>query len=182
MPNSRSKDAPGNRVLGIDPGFDRLGVAILEKENNKERVIFSTCIVTDRKADPSERLRAIGEGLREIMRKYSPAELAIEKLFFNQNVTTALKVAEARGVVLYEASSAGLSVHEYSPQDVKIAVTGYGKASKLDVERMVLKLVKLPAVPSGKTKQKRLDDELDAIALGITHFAHRRYNQRLSTD
>ncbi len=156
-----------NRVLGIDPGFDRLGVAVLEKVAGKETVIFSTCITTDRKAEPAERLKTIGEELSKIIKDYSPKALAIEKLFFNQNVTTALKVAEARGVVLYEAARAGLSTHEYSPQDIKIAVTGYGKASKADVERMVGKLVELPK-QKGK---KRLDDELDAIALGITHLA-----------
>lgn len=163
--------------MGIDPGFDRLGVAILEKENGKERIIFSTCIITDRKAEPAERLKAIGEELSQIISEYNPAELAIEKLFFNQNVTTALKVAEARGVVLYEAASAGLKIFEYSPQDIKIAVTGYGKASKVDVERMVEKLIALP-----KSKDaKRLDDELDAIAISITHFAHAKARSRLST-
>jgi crossover junction endodeoxyribonuclease RuvC len=154
-----------NRVLGIDPGYDRLGWAVLERFSGKESVIASGCIETDRKAEGAARLLAIGNELKAVIKKHSPAALAIEKLFFNQNVTTALKVAEARGVVLLEAARAGLSVHEYSPQDVKIAVTGYGKASKSDVERMVEKLVKLPA------KQKRLDDELDAVALGITHLA-----------
>ena len=165
-----------NRVLGIDPGFDRLGVAVLEKGGpstglgaSKETIVFSTCITTDRKAEPAERLRQIGTELAAIILKYSPDALAIEKLFFNQNVTTALKVAEARGVVLYEAAKAGLSINEYSPQDVKIAVTGYGKAAKGDVERMVGVLIKLPLLSKG---EKRLDDELDAIALGITHFAH----------
>jgi crossover junction endodeoxyribonuclease RuvC len=148
----------------VDPGFDRLGVAIVEKVSGKEKVIFSTCIITDRKETPAERLRAIGDGLRGVITEHSPTALAIEKLFFNQNVTTALKVAEARGVVLYEAAQAGLTVSEYSPQDVKIAVTGYGKATKADVVRMLGLLTVLP-------KGKRLDDELDAIALGITHLA-----------
>jgi crossover junction endodeoxyribonuclease RuvC len=162
MPNKK-----GSKVLGIDPGFDRLGVAILEKVAGKEKVIFSACITTNKKAEHAERLRVIGYELASIIKEHGPNALAIEKLFFNQNVTTALKVAEARGVVLYEAARAGLSVHEYSPQDVKIAVTGYGKASKTDVERMVEKLVELPKLGG----QKRLDDELDAVALGITHLA-----------
>jgi len=163
---TQSKDG---RVLGIDPGYDRLGWAVLEKESGKEHVLASGTIETNKKDSPDKRLLTIGNGLREIIEEHSPSALAIEKLFFNQNVTTGLRVAEARGVVLLEAARAGLAVCEYSPQDVKIAVTGYGKASKTDVERMVPKLVKLSPLPPGK--KKRLDDELDAVALGITHLA-----------
>lgn len=151
------------RVLAIDPGFDRLGVAVMEK-GRKEEILYSTCLVTDRKETPAERLRFLGEGLRKIIEKYSPAALAIEKLFFNQNITTALRVAEARGVILYEAARGGLEIFEYSPQAVKIAVTGYGKASKADVARMVTRLVTLKSKPE-------FDDEIDAIAMGITHLA-----------
>lgn len=151
-----------NKVLGIDPGFDRIGVAILDKE----KVLFSDCIVTDRKLPHAERLLMIGEAVKKVIKKWQPEVLAIETLFFNQNTSTALKVSEARGVILYEASRAGLEVTEYSPQAVKLAVTGYGKADKEQVESMVRKLVEVP-----ETKAKRLDDELDAIAVGITHLA-----------
>jgi crossover junction endodeoxyribonuclease RuvC len=151
-----------NRVLAIDPGFDRIGAAVLEGD----KVLFSYCIETDRKLPHSERLLEIGEAVRKIIKKWVPQSLAIEELFFNQNITNALKVSEARGVILYEGAQAGLEIYEYSPQAIKIAVTGYGKADKKQVENMVLKLVKLP-----KTARKKLDDELDAIALGITHLA-----------
>lgn len=154
-----------NRVLGVDPGFDRLGVAILDKKE----VLYSHCIETDRKLLHHERLLQIGEAVRKIIKKWKPASLAIETLFFNQNITNALKVSEARGVILYEASQAGLEVHEYSPQAIKIAVTGYGKADKFQMESMVRKLVVLP-----KSTAKKLDDELDAIAVGITHLASQR--------
>jgi len=163
--SSRARETQTNRVLGIDPGYDRLGWAVLEKTSGKETVLASGTIETDKKAAGALRLLTVGDGLRDIIAEYSPTALSIEKLFFNQNVTTGIKVAEARGVVLLEAARGGLSVYEYSPQDVKIAVTGYGKASKTDVERMVEKLVKLPL------KKRRLDDELDAVALGITHLA-----------
>lgn len=149
-----------NRVLGIDPGFDRIGIAILDKE----KAVFSCCIETDRKSSHEKRLLRIGEELEKIIKKWKPSDLAIEKLFFNQNTTNALKVAEARGVILLEAAKAGLNVYEYSPQAVKIAVTGHGRADKRAVERMTRKLVTLDEV-------KKLDDELDAIALGITHLA-----------
>lgn len=151
------------RVLGIDPGFDRVGVAVLDKE----RVLYSTCIETNRKSPHSERLLQIGEELRKIIKKWEPDTLAIERLFFNQNITNALKVSEARGVILYEAAQSGLEVFEYSPQDIKIAVTGYGKADKRAVEMMVRKLAKI-------SSKKVFDDELDAIALGITHLATAR--------
>jgi crossover junction endodeoxyribonuclease RuvC len=155
-----------SRVLAIDPGFDRLGVAILEAG----KLLHSECIVTKPKEAREKRLLAIGERLREIIKKFEPSALAIETLFFNQNVTTAIGVAEARGVVLYEAGAAGLKVFEYSPQAVKIAVTGYGKADKLQIESMVRKLVSVPS-----KKLKMLDDELDAIALGITCIATEKY-------
>lgn len=156
-------------ILAIDPGFDRLGVAVLQM-GKKEEVLFSECITTSPKQKHEERLSKIGLRLREIITEWKPESLAIEKLFFNQNITSALKVAEARGVILYEAKLGGLKIFEYSPQDIKIAVTGYGKASKEQVETMVTKLVIL----KNEASKKRLDDEIDAIALGLTHLAHTR--------
>src|SRR3989344_5150300 len=148
------------RVLAIDPGFDRIGIAVLEQD----KLLHSECLETNRKSSHEQRLLEIGGRVRKIIKKWRPEALAIEKLFFNQNITTALKVAEARGVVLYEAARAGVEVYEYSPQAVKIAVTGYGKATKPQMEKMIGKLVKLD-------DSLKLDDELDAIALGITHIA-----------
>ena len=154
-----------NRILGIDPGFDRIGVAVLEAE----MVLFSNCIETNRKLLHAERLLEIGEGVRKVIKKWKPMTLAIESQFFNQNITNALKVSEARGVIIYEAARAGLQIYEYSPQAIKIAVTGYGKADKTQVENMVEKLVKIPS-----SKSKKLDDELDAIAVCITCLASQR--------
>ena len=150
-------------VLAIDPGFDRIGVAVLEKDN----LLFSDCIETDRKSPHRERLLTIGKAVEKIIKKWKPETLAIEKLFFNQNVTNALKVSEARGVIIYEAAKAKLEIFEYSPQTIKIAVTGYGKADKAQIVSMVRKLIALPS-------KKMLDDEVDAIALGITHLATRK--------
>jgi crossover junction endodeoxyribonuclease RuvC len=157
-----------NIVLAIDPGFDRVGVAIL-KRSSKEEVLYSDCITTSTKEKHQERLSKIGTGIKKIIKDWHPDTLAIEKLFFNQNTTSALKVAEARGVILYEAELNGLEIFEYSPQEIKIATTGYGKATKDQVESMVLKLVDIK-----DNKKRRLDDEMDAIALGITHLAHTR--------
>src|SRR3989344_8037457 len=154
-----------NRVLAIDPGFDRIGVAVLDKN----KVLYSHCIETNRKLPHEERLLEIGQFIKKVIKKWKPQALAIENLFFNRNISTALKVSEARGVILYEASSAGLTVCEYSPQAIKIAVTGYGKADKMQIATMVKKLVTLP-----KKSSKRLDDEMDAIAIGITHLATKK--------
>lgn len=156
------------RVLGIDPGFDRIGAAILEREDGRETLLYSECIETNKKSAHHERVLAIGSRVQELIEKWQPQTLAIEKLFFNQNTSTALGVAEARGVIIYEAARARLSVYEYSPQDVKIAVTGYGKADKIQLESMLRKLVKIPSA------EKKRDDEIDAIALCITHLASHR--------
>ncbi|MDP2651463.1 MAG: crossover junction endodeoxyribonuclease RuvC [bacterium] len=155
--------------MAVDPGFDRLGIAVLKHEEGKEILIHSACIQTNVKNSKSERLLVIGLGVEEAIKRFKPGSLAIESLFFNSNTTSALGVAEARGVAILKAAEAGLPVYEYSPQAIKIACTGYGRASKLQVALMVKKLVALPRVP-----HKRLDDELDAIALGITHLASKR--------
>lgn len=158
------------RILGIDPGFDRLGICIVDKEGSKERLVHSLCIETSKKDAFEKRLSDIGTALDEILTTYKPNELAIEKLFFAKNQTTAIQVAEARGVCLYLAHKHGLSIHEYSPPQIKLAVGGHGKASKVDILHMVPKIL-------GKQIQPGLlDDELDAIAIALTHSAHRKMN------
>ncbi|MFZ2048891.1 MAG: crossover junction endodeoxyribonuclease RuvC [Minisyncoccia bacterium] len=163
-----------NCVVSIDPGFDRVGVAVLIKENSKEKLLYSACIVTDRKETKAERLGMIGKEIKKILKKWQPEYLAIEKLFFNQNTTSAIGVAEARGVILYEASLLGLEVFEYGPQEIKIATTGFGQATKKQVENMVERILNLKQMPE-------LDDEIDAIAVGITHLASVKHRRRLST-
>ncbi|MEZ0208994.1 MAG: crossover junction endodeoxyribonuclease RuvC, partial [Candidatus Paceibacterota bacterium] len=108
-------------ILGIDPGFDRMGICVLEKKGSKEVLLYSACIVTNKKLSFEGRLGEIGKEISSLMKKYKPSELAMEKLFFAKNQTTAIQVAEARGVVLYLAHTFGLSVHEYSPPQIKLA-------------------------------------------------------------
>jgi crossover junction endodeoxyribonuclease RuvC len=156
------------RILGIDPGYDRLGIAVIEKENSgKESVVFSGCIRTSAKDDFVDRLHDLGNQFRAILKKYKPDEAAIEDLYFAKNSTTAMKVAEARGVIQYVTRENGIPVFAYHPNAIKIAVTGYGAAKKTDIAFMIPKLV---AVPAGK----KLDDELDAIAVALTHSAQRK--------
>ncbi len=153
---------PGNdasKVLAVDPGYDRLGLAVVAGNPSKPEVLWSDC-VTPAKGAASERLAAVYAAVAKAIKKYAPDALAIETLFFSKNAKTALGVAEARGVILAAAGAHRLPVIECSPQQVKIAVTGYGAADKKAVERMVPKLVPL-------SSKKRIDDELDAIAVGI---------------
>ncbi len=155
------------KILGIDPGFERLGIAVLEKSKGEkhEQVIFSECFKTSVKLEFSERLKLIGEEVQRVIKKYKPEVLAIETLFLTTNHKTVMHVAEARGVVIYEASCAGLKVFEASPPQIKIATTGYGRADKAQIIKMVKILVDID-------KSKASDDELDAIAIALTAFAH----------
>ena len=156
------------RILGIDPGFERLGIAVLEKphyakasRDGKDHVIFSECLKTSSKLPFAERLNLIGQEVREIIKKYKPEALAIETLFLNTNQKTVMHVAEARGVCVYEAAQAGMKIFEATPLQIKIATTGYGRADKTQVTKMVKILVNL-------NEEKKLDDELDAIAIALT--------------
>ena len=157
-------------ILGIDPGFERLGVAILEKNkgDKKEKVLFSECFHTSSKIEFSERLNLIGKEIKKIIKKFKPEILSIETLFLNTNQKTVMHVAEVRGVVIYEASLSNLKIFEASPPQIKIATTGYGKANKEQVMKMVKVLVNID-------NNKRSDDELDAIAVALTAFAHIRF-------
>lgn len=160
------------RVIAIDPGFERLGIAIIDPLP-KETLIHSECFHTDPKLPFGERLAALGAHLREVIAAYHPQQLSIETLFISNNQKTAMHVAEARGVIIYECARAGIPAFEYNPLQIKVAVTGYGKASKDDVMKMVPKLIHM------ETKSTS-DDELDAIACGLTHIAHAgsRYPQK----
>jgi len=156
------------RILAIDPGFDRLGIAVLEGDASNPTYVWGSCIEPER-GDHHERLAVVYKSTIDTIDTYKPDSLAIETLFFSTNRKTALKVAEARGAILAAAGAKHLFVREYSPQLVKLAVTGYGNADKKSVMGMVPKLIKLP-------ERKRLDDEYDAIALGIAalseHYHH----------
>lgn len=152
------------RVIAVDPGYDRLGVAVLELENGAEKLLHSSCIETSRKDDLNTRLFSLGEAFTSLLNTYIPDTFAIETLFFNNNQKTAIGVAAARGVLIYLAQAAHCRVYEFSPQEVKVAITGYGKSDKQAVIDMVCRLI--PDAPT-----KALDDEYDAIAVGVTCLA-----------
>jgi crossover junction endodeoxyribonuclease RuvC len=155
-------------IISIDPGYERLGIAVIEKnKKEKEQLLYSECFKTKASEPHHKRLALIGNKIAEVVKKYKPTQLATEKLFFSGNQKTALLVAEARGVILYTGSSLGLEIFEYSPAEIKIAVTGYGKSEKRQIIEMVKRLI---VVPKGKSS----DDEFDAIAIGLTHCATAR--------
>lgn len=153
------------RVIAVDPGYDRLGVSVMELENGTEKLLYSGCIETDRNQPLIDRLLTIANAFSSLLKTHSPTTLAIETLFFNKNQKTAMGVAQARGILIYLAQINGCSVHEFGPQEIKIAVTGYGKSDKNAMISMVKRLV--PESPNDA-----LDDEYDAIAVGITCLAH----------
>jgi len=155
------------KVLGIDPGYDRLGIAVVEKENGQEKLLFSECILTDKNADLGARIHIAGQSFNKLLEVHKPDAVALETIFFNKNIKTAIGVAQMRGVLLFLAKEAGCVVSEYGPQEIKTAVTGYGKSDKKAVIDMVKRLVK--GVPNSA-----LDDEYDAIAVAVTCLAHYR--------
>jgi len=156
------------KIIAIDPGYERMGVAILDKTSNKEVLLFSECFRTSSKLPHEERLKLIGEEIEKLIKKYKPEAMAIETLFFKNNQKTAMRVSEARGVMLYVASKNGLLVKEFMPNEIKIAVTGYGASDKEQVIFMTKKLVKID-------KEIKYDDEYDAIAVGLTCFAASKF-------
>jgi len=159
------------KLISIDPGYDRCGVAIIEKtkQQNKGVLIFSGCLETNSKDIFTDRLFYIGDSLEKIIKKESPPGLAIEKLFFNTNQKTATNVAEVRGTILYIAKKHNLEIYEYTPLEIKVATTGYGRSTKSQMISMIPHLIQID-------KKITKDDEWDAIAVGLTCFAHEKFS------
>lgn len=147
-------------ILGIDPGIGRTGWGVIEKTGNKTKAIAYGCIETKAGLLLDVRLVAIRSELVKIIKKYKPLELGIEELFFNTNAKTALIVGQARGVVIVTAAELGLEIFSYTPLQVKTAVTGYGRAEKGQVGKMVKILLNLSEIP-------KPDDTCDALAIAI---------------
>ena len=151
------------RILGIDPGYDRLGIAIIEKDR-KDSLVYSSCLQTSSKDEIYERFKQIGKEVTKIISEYKPDALAIETLFLAKNQKTAMRVSEARGIIIYEAIRNDIPVFEYSPLQIKGAICGNGASDKMMIIKMIPLLITL-------NKKKMLDDEYDAIAVALTHSA-----------
>ncbi|MCC7479022.1 crossover junction endodeoxyribonuclease RuvC [bacterium] len=157
------------RILGLDPGFDRCGYSVLERPerprgNELGRLLDCGTLQTSRADSFPQRLSALARGLETLLALWQPQQVAVEELFFAKNAKTAMGVAQARGVLIERCASAGLSVVEYAPTSVKSQLTGSGRADKEQVAFMVRRLV-----GAQLEERKRLDDELDAIAVALCH-------------
>ena len=150
------------RILGIDPGYAIVGWGVVEYVGNRFTPVDFGAVTTQAGVDFEIRLDEVYEGILEVMQKYKPEALSIEKLFYQHNQTTVIGVAEARGVILLAAAKCGIPIYEYTPMQVKQAVTGYGKAVKKQVQEMTRVMLHLQAVP-------KPDDTADALAMAIAH-------------
>ncbi len=149
-------------ILGIDPGLAIVGWGVVDYQNTRFRTLAYGSILTPAGMETPARLALIHRDLQEIIRMYKPAQMAVEELFFTNNVTTGIRVAEARGVILMTGQEHGLELAEYTPNQVKKAVVGYSRADKRQVIEMVTRILNLPAPP-------KPDDTADALAIAICH-------------
>ncbi len=148
------------RILGIDPGTGILGFGVIDVAKNSMTLVDAGVIKTPVHQADSDRLETIFNELSEIIAECKPTVMAVEKLFFAQNVTTAMSVSQARGVVLLLGKQHKMELHEYTPQQIKQALTGYGKAEKAQIQEMVRTILKLKSIP-------KPDDAADALAAAI---------------
>ena len=153
-------------ILGIDPGYAIVGWGVIEYSGSRFKVLGYGSIETPAHTPTESRLVQICEGIRELVEKYKPDAMAVEELFFNTNITTGIKVAEARGVIIMKAHSMGVKIAEYTPLQVKQAVVGYGRAEKKQVIMMVTRLLNLEKPP-------KPDDTADAVAVALCHAQSR---------
>lgn len=157
-------------ILGIDPGIAIVGYSIVEYKGNKMKAIDYGCIRTESDLMFPQRIKIIYDRLIEIIQKYRPDDLAIEELFFNKNVKTAIKVGQARGVEILAAVNEKLDIYEYTPLQIKQAVVGYGRADKNQVQEMVKMLLNLE-------KKPKPDDVADALAVALCHGASIKFKE-----
>ncbi|MBI4136979.1 crossover junction endodeoxyribonuclease RuvC [Candidatus Roizmanbacteria bacterium] len=158
-------------VLGIDPGIARCGWGVVEKNGSANlKTIDFGCVVTKSITDEAVRLSQLYEEIRRLIKKYKPDVVAVEKLFFAANVKTALTVGQARGAILVAAGTAGIPIAAYTPLEVKQAITGYGRAEKEQMQRMITKTLGLSQVPQP-------DDTADALAVAVTYCFMKNYDR-----
>ncbi|WP_178020335.1 crossover junction endodeoxyribonuclease RuvC [uncultured Paenibacillus sp.] len=161
------------RILGIDPGIAIVGFGFIDKQGSKVTPVQYGCIQTEAHTPEEERLMHVYEAMVQLIDKYKPDAVAFEKLFFNRNVTTAMSVSQARGVLVLAAAQKGLPIAEYTPMQVKQAIVGYGKAEKRQVQEMTRMFLKLQAIP-------KPDDVADALSVAICHAHSYTLNSKIN--
>ena len=155
------------KILGIDPGTATTGWAVVEEKNKNPRLVACGCVNTSKFSSDAERLVEIGKDISALIKKYKPDEAAIEDIFFFSNQKTAVTVSQARGVILYELKKNKLPIQNYTPLQVKQALTGYGRAEKKQIQEMVKNILRLKSAP-------KPDDAADAVAIAICHLNSRK--------
>lgn len=163
------------RILGLDPGTATTGYGIIDVTEGDLRLVAYGAIITQAGEPPELRLQSIFRRLNDLIAEYQPERAAVEQLFFGRNVTTAIAVGQARGVLLLALADAAIPVSEYSPPKVKEAITGYGKAEKAQIQLMVCHLLDLDETP-------RPDDAADALALAITHARYVAFQEAVDAS
>lgn len=155
------------RVIGFDPGYGRLGFGVVDSQEGKWQLVSYGTIITHKDDAFLDRLKYIGDQIKELIDRFKPQEVSVEELFFQKNTKTAMKVAEARGVILYVCAQNNLPTFEYTPLQVKQSLTGYGKAEKQQIQEMVKLMLRLDKIP-------KPDDAADAIAIALTHIQNNK--------
>ena len=160
------------RILGIDPGFAITGYSILDYTGNKFKLLDSGAVTTDKDVSFPLRLTKIYDDISLLIDTYKPDAISVEELFFNNNAKTAINVAQARGVILIVGCKKNVPTYEYTPLQIKQAVTGYGRAGKMQVQRMVKTILNVEKLP-------KLDDTTDSMAAAICHAHSMKFSQKL---
>jgi crossover junction endodeoxyribonuclease RuvC len=164
------------RILGLDPGTATVGYGLIEIEDGQPSLVtYGVLSTSPEDGSTARRLQLVYQGLNELLEQYRPDAAAVEELFFGRNITTAIRVGQARGVLLLALANAGIPVAEYSPPKIKEAVSGYGKASKQQVQFMVQNLLDLDEIP-------RPDDAADGLAVALTHYQYYRFESMVSEN
>lgn len=157
------------RILGIDPGIAIVGYGVVDKEGNRYKTVAYDAVTTKAHTPLEVRLEKVYNGVCEIIKEYKPDAMSIEELFFNNNAKTALTVGQARGVIILAAVQNHIPVYEYTPLQVKQALTGYGRASKTQIQQMMKSMLGLTEIP-------KPDDVADALAIAVCHGNSMRFN------
>lgn len=159
-------------ILGIDPGLGRCGYGVIEYNNNKPKALDYGCIFTDKDSETSRRLLDLSDKINSIIKKYKPQVLAIEDLFFNTNAKTVIKIGQAQGVIMLAAQKNNIPVFSYPPLEIKMAITGYGRAEKEQIQKMVKNILHLTEIP-------KPDDTADALAVALTYSLVYKFKSKL---
>jgi len=163
------------KVLGIDPGLERCGFGVINQDGNKITALAYDCLYTAKGKETAKRLAELFDKITLLLKKYSPAVLVMEDLFFNTNAKTAIIVGQARGVIMLAAEKAGIPLVSYPPLEIKMAVTGYGRAEKEQIQRMVKNILKLLTIP-------KPDDTADALAVALTYCLVNKFKSKLKQN